>query len=67
LSVAALTTLDVPVVGSDVKFCPGAKILGPIIVGDGAIIAANAVVVDDCAAGRSDSGGQTASSEYVAD
>jgi serine O-acetyltransferase len=39
--------LDVPVVGSDVKLFPGAKILGPIIVGDGAIIGANAVVVDD--------------------
>lgn len=38
---------QVPVVGSDVKLFPGAKILGPIAVGDGAIIGANAVVVDD--------------------
>jgi serine O-acetyltransferase len=37
----------VPVVGSDVKLFPGAKVLGPIVVGDGAVIGANAVVVDN--------------------
>jgi len=38
---------DVPVVGNDVFIGPGAKLLGPIKVGDGAIIGANAVVLAD--------------------
>lgn len=36
-----------PVLGSNVFVGAGAKIIGPIIVGDGARIGANAVVVDD--------------------
>jgi serine O-acetyltransferase len=38
---------EVPVIGNDVFIGDGAKILGPIKVGDGAIIGANAVVLHD--------------------
>src|SRR5215470_1038116 len=38
---------EVPVVGNNVFIGPGAKLLGPIKVGDGAIIGANAVVLAD--------------------
>lgn len=36
-----------PWIGDEVLVSPGAKILGPIVVGDGAIIGANAVVLHD--------------------
>lgn len=38
---------EVPVIGNDVFIGAGAKVLGPIKVGDGAIIGANAVVLND--------------------
>lgn len=38
---------DVPVVGDDVYIGTGAKLLGPIRIGDGATIGANSVVIDD--------------------
>jgi serine O-acetyltransferase len=41
----------VPRIGNDVYIGAGAKILGPITIGDGAIIGANAVVIDDVPAG----------------
>src|SRR5882724_9156099 len=41
----------VPRIGSDVYIGAGAKILGPVTIGDGAIIGANAVVIDDVPAG----------------
>ncbi|HEY2746869.1 MAG TPA: serine acetyltransferase [Polyangia bacterium] len=37
----------VPRLGNDVYVGAGAKILGPVTIGDGAIIGANAVVLDD--------------------
>jgi serine O-acetyltransferase len=40
-----------PVIGNRVDIGTGAKILGPIIIGDGAVIGANAVVVNDVPAG----------------
>lgn len=36
-----------PTIGPDVKIGTGAKVLGPIVVGAGAQIGANAVVIDD--------------------
>ncbi|MBV8077149.1 MAG: hypothetical protein JO284_12160, partial [Planctomycetaceae bacterium] len=36
-----------PVIGDDVFLGAGAKVLGPVSIGDGARIGANAVVVDD--------------------
>lgn len=39
----------VPNIGAGVKLFPGAKVLGPITIGDEAIIGANAVVVDNVA------------------
>jgi len=38
---------EVPVIGNDVFVGPGANILGPVKIGDGAIIGANAVVLND--------------------
>ncbi len=38
---------EVPEIGNDVFIGPGAKLLGPIRIGDGAIIGANAVVLHD--------------------
>ena len=38
---------DVPVIGNQVFIGAGAKVLGPIRIGDGAIIGANAVVLKD--------------------
>lgn len=38
---------DVPVIGDNVDICTGAKVLGPIHVGNNVIIGANAVVIDD--------------------
>jgi serine O-acetyltransferase len=40
-----------PVIGNRVDIGAGAKILGPIRIGDGAVIGANAVVVHDVPAG----------------
>lgn len=37
----------VPVVGNDVFIGTGAKILGPVTIGDGAVIGANSVVLAD--------------------
>jgi len=42
----------VPVLEDNVQLSPGAKVLGPIRVGSGAIIGANAVVINDVAAGQ---------------
>jgi len=39
--------LDVPIIEDDVDIGTGAKILGPIRVGRGAVIGANAVVIHD--------------------
>jgi len=41
-----------PWIGDEVLISPGAKILGPIVVGDGAIIGANAVVLRDVEPGQ---------------
>jgi serine O-acetyltransferase len=41
------TTIEGPSIGRDVMIGTGAKILGPVTVGDGARIAANAVVIHD--------------------
>lgn len=40
-----------PVLGDDVVIFPGARILGPVTIGDGAVIGANAVVLSDIPAG----------------
>ena len=42
---------DPPVIGSNVMITCGAKVLGNITVGDGAVIGANAVVVRDVESG----------------
>lgn len=42
----------VPVIGDNVSIFPGAKILGPIRIGDGASIGANAVVVESVLPGE---------------
>ena len=36
-----------PIIGHNVTFGPGAKVLGKVVVGDNCYIAANAVVVKD--------------------
>jgi serine O-acetyltransferase len=38
---------DVPVIGEDVFIGAGAKVLGGITIGDGAVVGANAVVIQD--------------------
>jgi serine O-acetyltransferase len=45
------TSKGCPVIGNDVMITCGAKVLGDITVGDGAVIGANAVVVKDVEAG----------------
>ena len=40
-----------PIIGNKVQIGTGAKVLGPITIGDGARIGANAVVLDDVPAG----------------
>jgi serine O-acetyltransferase len=40
-----------PVIGNDVEIGCGARILGPVRIGDGAVIGANAVVITDIPAG----------------
>lgn len=37
----------VPKIGNNVEICAGSRVLGPITVGDNAIIGANAVVIHD--------------------
>lgn len=39
---------QVPRIGDNVDISTGAKILGPITIGDGCVIGANAVVIKDC-------------------
>lgn len=41
-----------PVIGNDVLIGAGAKILGPVVIGDGAVIAANSLVISDIPAGH---------------
>lgn len=38
---------DVPIVGDNCYIATGAKILGPIVIGSGSVIGANAVVIND--------------------
>ena len=45
-----------PVIGSDVLIGSGAKILGPVRIGDRCVVGANAVVVRDVAAGATVAG-----------
>jgi serine O-acetyltransferase len=40
-----------PAIGDDVVLYPGAKILGDLTIGDGAVVGANAVVLEDVAPG----------------
>lgn len=40
-----------PVIGDDVSLGTGAKVLGPVTIGDNAVIGANAVVIHDVPAG----------------
>jgi serine O-acetyltransferase len=40
-----------PVIGNNVTLYPGAKVIGPVHIGDGAKIGANAVVLQDIPAG----------------
>ncbi len=47
----------VPVIGNRVQISTGAKVLGNIVVGDDAVIGANAVVINDVPAGAVVGGG----------
>ena len=38
---------EVPIIGDNVEICAGARILGPVRIGNNVIIGANAVVVKD--------------------
>lgn len=38
---------EVPVIGDNCEICAGAKVLGPIVVGNGVTIGANAVMLQD--------------------
>ena len=42
---------DVPHIGDRVLLWPGAKVLGPVVVGDGAQVGANAVLIESAPAG----------------
>lgn len=44
-------TTDIPTIGNNVTICPGAKVIGGIIVGDNSIIGAGAIVTKDVPAG----------------
>jgi serine O-acetyltransferase len=44
------------VIGNDVVIGCGARVLGPVRIGDGAFIGANAVVLDDVPAGATATG-----------
>ena len=37
-----------PSIGNNVVLCTGAKILGPLMIGDNVVIGANSVVLKDC-------------------
>ena len=50
-SVGTATDNGYPVIGNDVEIGCGARILGPVRIGDGAVIGANAVVIADVPAG----------------
>lgn len=39
--------MQVPIIGNNVEICSGAKVLGPIRIGDNVVIGANAVVITD--------------------
>jgi serine O-acetyltransferase len=41
-----------PVLGRDVLVCAGAKVLGQVRIGDGAVVGANAVVLEDVGPGE---------------
>jgi len=43
------THADAPKIGNQVRIGPGAKILGPLVIGDNSIIGANAVITKDVA------------------
>jgi serine O-acetyltransferase len=45
-----------PTIGRDVRIGTGAKVLGPVRVGDGAVIGANSVVLSDVPAGATAAG-----------
>ena len=51
VTLGQLAAGGVPVIGSRVYFGSGAKVLGPVQIGDGAKIGANAVVLRDVPAG----------------
>lgn len=51
VTLGQLAAGGVPVIGSRVYFGSGAKVLGPVQIGDGARIGANAVVLHDVPAG----------------
>ena len=42
---------DYPIIEDNVVLCSGCKVLGKVIIGRGAVIAANAVVFSDCQMG----------------
>ncbi|NNB89214.1 acetyltransferase [Corallococcus exiguus] len=48
--------VGVPRVGRDVYIGVGAQILGPVVIGDGAKVGANAIVLDDVAPGTTVAG-----------
>ncbi|MBN8465841.1 acetyltransferase [Corallococcus exiguus] len=48
--------VGVPRVGRDVYIGVGAQILGPVVIGDGAKVGANAIVMDDVAPGTTVAG-----------
>lgn len=39
--------VDVPVIGNGCEICTGAKVLGPITIGNNVVIGANAVMIQD--------------------
>ena len=47
VTIGQLSDIDAPVIGSRVYIGAGAKILGKVVIGDGARIGANAVVLCD--------------------
>jgi serine O-acetyltransferase len=48
--------VGVPRVGRDVYIGVGAQVLGPVVIGDGAKVGANAIVMDDVAPGATVAG-----------
>ncbi|NPC48508.1 acetyltransferase [Corallococcus sp. AB032C] len=48
--------VGVPRVGRDVYIGVGAQVLGPVVIGDGAKVGANAIVLDDVAPGTTVAG-----------